>query len=43
MLIYLDANIVQDTADYADFLFGNQAACPVEEPVAQESGARCVS
>jgi hypothetical protein len=35
MLIYLDANIVQDTADYADFLFGTQADCPVEERVAQ--------
>jgi hypothetical protein len=36
MLIYLDANIVQDTADYADFLFGNQSPCPVKEPVARK-------
>src|SRR5262245_19511316 len=33
MLIYLDANIVQYTADYADFLCGNQVHCPVEEPL----------
>jgi len=35
MLIYLDANIVQYTADYADFVFDNQIACPVEEPTAR--------
>lgn len=31
MLIYLDANVVQYTADYADFVFGKNAAYPVEE------------
>jgi hypothetical protein len=32
MLIYLDANIVQYTADYADFLCGNHMHCPIQEP-----------
>lgn len=32
MLIYLDANIVQYCADYEEFLFGDQANCPVQEP-----------
>ena len=32
MLIYLDANIVQYCADYADFVFGGANACPVREP-----------
>jgi hypothetical protein len=32
MLVYLDANIVQYCADYSDFLFGEQAEYPIQEP-----------
>src|SRR4051794_4970371 len=32
MLVYLDANLVQYCADYADFIFGGSEDAPSEDP-----------
>lgn len=36
MLIYLDTNLAQYYADYQDFIFGDSAAPPINEPLLRE-------
>jgi hypothetical protein len=33
MLIYLDANLAQYCADYQDFILGDSAAPPINDPL----------